>query len=117
MCAAIRRDASPPRAGEIRQVAVAILGIAGLRAAFDDDLDRLSLVFIQPAVDDPGGARSDSAPAPLAARPARGNQQQHDRDQPNSGGHPTLSSPQSPVPSPQSPVPTPQSLPVSERLH
>src|SRR5881396_3046745 len=65
MCAAIRRDASPPRAGEIRQVAVAILGIAGLRAAFDDDLDRLSLVFIQPAVDDPGGGPSDSPQSPV----------------------------------------------------
>src|SRR5947209_6100694 len=86
-CAAIRRDALSSRVCEIRQVAVAILGIAGLRAALDNDLDGLPLVFVQPVVDAPGGSRSDSAPPSLAARPTSGNHQQEDRDQPDGGGH------------------------------
>ena len=39
ICAVIRRDASSSRVCEIRQVAVAILGIAGLRPAFDGFID------------------------------------------------------------------------------
>ena len=65
------------------QVTVGVFGVARFGAPFDDDLDGLAFVLVEPVVDRPGAGGAAAAAVPPDADPAGGDQQQRDGDEPD----------------------------------
>jgi hypothetical protein len=70
---------------QLRQIAVLVLGIPRLGAALDDDLDGLSLVLVQHAVNSARRSRSDTG---TVTRPASGDQQRQHAEHAEKGDDP-----------------------------